>query len=157
MKEPIQDIHVDYIGEKTADFPEPLKNAPEIFRIAFAEARYMVNWMEQKNTHTFYCSDCEYGEYREGNFLDVVQDTSNFSQPYKQGVMILARQSYSPVVSLVGLPFMVETLKYLPAAGENTREHIPEDVNVLPSDDDVRGTPGVAGGGRDDKGAGYYK
>jgi hypothetical protein len=106
MKEPIQNTSAQFVGKD-------LKDAPEPFKTALAIDNYLVNWMEQKKIHTFYCSD--YGKVEgEWFFTDVVSDTSDTTKPYKRGQVILIREEYNPIVSLVGIPFMVQTLNITP-------------------------------------------
>jgi len=135
--EPVQKTSVD-IKIK------PGENLPEPFVTALERRKFEIIWMDNKNTYTFFCrhyeADATYdtppgaggvgvmtGEWL---FYDVLMDTSKRDL---NGKVTLIRMTYHPQISLVNIPFMV-----LPAEGEKSEIHIPEDVNVLPSDEDVR-------------------
>jgi hypothetical protein len=132
MKESIQKTSADIQTKQ-------LKEGDEPFVSALKRRKYEIVWMEQKKSHTFYCSDyrasSEYdvppgaggigvmtGEWL---FTDVIMDTSKRDA---EGRATLVRMTYHPQISLVNIPFMV-----LPAEEKEETS-------------DLRGTPGVPGG-----------
>ena len=150
MKEPIQKTSAEIETNQ-------LKEGDEPFITALKNRQYEILFFGENKTHAFYCSDYytkidykfimykpfplkdEYpiskNLYPTGEwvFTDVIMDTSKRDP---EGHPTLIRMTYHPQISLVNVPFMV-----LPATGENSVEHIPEDVNVLPSDEDLKHKP----------------
>lgn len=144
MKEPIQNTSAEIKTTQITEKDEP-------FVSALKERKYEIVWMEQKKSHTFYCSDFRAGSRQckimmdvstpkesvasgyytspagEWIFYDVIMDTSKRDA---EGRATLVRMTYHPQISLVNIPFMV-----LPAEGEKEEIHIPDDVNMLPPGD----------------------
>lgn len=139
MKEPIQNTSAEIENKSIKEIKEP-------FITALKNRRYEILFFTERKTHAFYCSDYDLKEFIENAtcftgkpsgewmFTDVIMDTSKRDP---EGHPTLIRMTYHPQISLVNVPFMV-----LPAAGENSGEHIPENITTryeqTPSDEDLK-------------------
>ncbi len=141
MNYPIQNTSADIEIKPEEQLSEP-------FVSALKNHKYEILFFSGNKTHPFYCSEYDCGpvhraevwikgpggsNQNEWIFFDVIMDTSKRDP---QGKPTLVRMTYHPQISLVNVPFMI-----LPAANEKEPDHIPEDVSVLPCDEEIKSDP----------------